>query len=690
MPHAALTLIPGVTETRTPALNEAAISDCSLIRFMPDDKLGGLVQKLGGWTKFYPNSIGSKVRFLWAWADINNVFYLGVGAEALLGVINYGTAGAGTPQLKDITPATTTTNPAVAVSTTLGSSTVLITDPASNISSYDCVFIETPISVGGLTLYGLYQCTAVSANTYNITATDRIGNPLAATANVVTGGAVPTFNTVSGTSIVTVNMTAHPYVIGDTFTAFVSTTVGGVTIYGDYLVQSVPTANSFTIQVASMATATAGPTAMNSGNARYMYLIGIGPLPSGSGFGVGGFGVGGFGSGVTPTSNPGTPITTTNWSLDNWGSIFLACPLNGAIYQWNPFSNQISASAIANAPPFNRGMFVVMPNRQIVAYGSTFTGIIDPLLIRWCDIGNYNQWIALVQNQAGSFRLTRGSKIIGAIQGPQQGLIWTDVGLWDMQYVGQPDVFSFNEIGIGCGLIGSKAAGSLGDTVYWMSQSQFYRIGGEGIETLYCPIWDVIFQQLDTSNLEKIRCAPNSRFGEMTWYIPTTSSGGEIGMYVKYNEIINKWDFGPLGRTAWINQSIFGPPIGAGTDNYIYQHETSNDADGSAMITYFQTGYFALNEGDLKTFIDQLWPDMKWGLYNGIENANVQITFYTADYPGDTPKVYGPYTVTKATKFITPRFRARLVSVRIGSSDIGSFWRLGQIRYRIQQDGKFY
>jgi len=40
-------------------------------------------------------------------------------------------------------------------------------------------------------------------------------------------------------------------------------------------------------------------------------------------------------------------------------------------------------------------------------------------------------------------------------------------------------------------------------------------------------------------------------------------------------------------------------------------------------------------------------------------------------------------------EYLTPRFRARLMAIKIGSSDIGSFWRLGNIRYRTQIDGKF-
>jgi hypothetical protein len=222
-----------------------------------------------------------------------------------------------------------------------------------------------------------------------------------------------------------------------------------------------------------------------------------------------------------------------------------------------------------------------------------------------------------------------------------------------------------------------------------MGQSQFFKLAGSGVEPIRCPVWDVIFQDLDTTNLDKIRVAPNSRFGEISWFYPTYGNGGEVSHYVKYNFLLDQWDFGELARTAWINESVLGPPIGAAPNQFIYQHETSPDADGQPMVSSFQTGYFVLTEANVKMFIDQIWPDMKWGYYGGAQSAQVRLTFYVTDYPGQTPLEYGPYTMTQATTFITPRFRGRLVSIKMESSDIGSFWRIGNMRYRYQEDGKF-
>jgi len=763
MPHAALKLQPGVDQTKTPALNEAAISESQLVRFFPDRTLGGLVQKLGGWSKYIPTQAGSIVRNLWAWEDTNANSYLGIGAEGKGPITVTGASGTGTTVtltytgpfvfragfyitvagmnpsayngtyavttstnssvsfasatttafvsggtitggggsllvannggVNDITPQTLTGNVAVSFTTVSGSNKVKITVTGSNAQDVDAFDIQTQVSVGGIVLFGLYQCFENTANDFYVYAYDVTGAANNATSAVANGGAVPSFTTAVNTSAISVTLNNHGYYAGDTFPVLVATTVGGVTIYGNYtVVQSpAPTTNTFYIQGKTIATSTATGSE-NGGQLHYVFYRGIGSTYSAGGYGEGGYGTGGYGTGADGpnTSITGVPINAEDWCLDNWGQVLVANPLNGPIYVWNPESGDVIANVIPEAPTVNAGCFVAMPQRQIVTWGSTSTGISDPLFIRWCDVNNYNDWTPTLVNQAGSYRIPKGSRIVQCIQGPQQGLVWTDLGVWAMQYAGPPYVYQFNELGNGCGLIGRRAAGSVNGIVYWMGPSQFYRLGGNGVEPIACPVWDVAFQDLDTTQLNKIRVAPNSRFGEITWYYPTTGNNGEVSHYVKYNFVLNQWDYGTLGRTAWINESVLGPPIGADpTTTYIYQHETSPNADGQPMTSYFQTGYFVITEANEKMFIDQVWPDMKWGYYGGAQSANVLLTFYVTDYPGQTPISYGPFTLTEATTYITPRFRGRLVAIKIESNDIDSWWRLGNIRYRMQPDGRY-
>jgi hypothetical protein len=708
MPHAAIKLVGGANQVETPALNEnSGISQTQLIRYMYDPNGVSLVQKIGGWSKFNPTPMPATVRALWAWEDLNDQSHLAVGTQtdstgsAHLIVI---TAGS----LDDITPTALTDNITPVVSSTSESPSITITDATTpGITNYNTVYIATQISIGGVVLFGLYMCDPdgfLAGDAYTVYARDQLGNLLPAASSSSTP-VLPSFTTVSGTVTVTVNLPAYTYAIGDTFPVLVPTTVGGITFYGNYIVQTIVDANNFTI-IANVPATSGATGTINGGLARFIYSFGQGALPGGTGYGAGIYGGGGYGSGTAVTPSTGNPIDAIDWTLDNWGEILIACPDRIAptdgtpfqpIYQWDEGAAQ--ATIITNAPPVNDGVFVAMPQRQIVAWGSTQTGIQDPLLINWCDVGNYNQWIALVTNQAGSYRIPKGSRIVGCAQGPQQAIIWTDIDVWSMQYIGPPFVYSFNEIGAGCGMIARKAGTAVNGIYYWMGFSQFYSLSSSGVQPIPCPVWDVIFQNLNTaidpvtgvSNTQKIRVAVNSRFGEIQWFYPSANGTGEIDSYVKYNIYLgqNGWDYGTLGRSAWVDQSVLGPPIGADPSTLLlYQHETSNDADGTAMNSFFQTGYYAVAEGDVKAFVDWCWPDFKWGFFDAAQTAQIQITFLVADYPGDTPQVFGPYSVTQATEYFYTRFRARLMAVKISSSDLGSFWRIGNIRYRFAPDGK--
>lgn len=676
MPHAVLRLVGGVNAVETPALNEnSGISSSNLVRYWYDPNGSPLIGKLGGWTKAYQYAISAIVRALWAWEDINDLAHLALGtqvypssARSQLGVITDGV-------LVDITPvqANSLITPPTAFPT-VGSAAIVIDDAVTTGIDNSCsVYIPTQIAVGGVVLFGLYACDPdgySGGTSYTVYARDILGNLLPATTSAT--ATLPTFTTVAGSDVVTVVLTNHGYAVGTTFPILLPTTIGTLELLGNYIVQSVINANTFTFT--SFPATTSQTVTLNGGTAIFVYN-GLGTVP--------------------PSA---VPIGTQDWTLDNFGQDLIACPTTTTelpegialqpIYIWPP--GLPTAAVIPEAPPVNDGVFVAMPQRQIVAWGSTQTGIQDPLLINWCDINNPFQWIALTTNQAGSYRIPKGSRIVAGVQGPQQAVVWTDIDCWSMQYIGPPYVYSFNEIGTGCGLIARKAAASMNGIFYWMGPSQFYSLGGEGVLPIPCPVWDVVFQNLNQNNLSKIRVAVNSRFGEIEWFYPSANGTGEVDSYVKYNIYMNVWDYGLLGRTAWVDQSVLGPPIGADpTSLYLYQHETSNDADGTAMLPFFQTGYFALAEGDFQTFVDLVWPDMKWSMFDAAPTATVQITFFVLDYPGDTPRQFGPYSVTQATKYFNTRLRARLVSIRVASSDLGSFWRIGAIRYRYAPDGKF-
>ncbi len=674
MPFGSVKLIPGVDVESTPTDSQAGVQLSNMIRWK-----FGLVEKIGGWVRFYPISIGSIPRELHPWEDLNSNLRLGVGATASLSVI---TNGANTV----LTPQQTTTNTLPDFSTTTSSATVTIIDTnISNPTTNNFVFINTPVSVGGIVVSGIYPIASVgSPTTYTITA--------AANASTVANntGTLPSYAVTTSSPNVTVSLPNHSYAVGSNYFASVPTTVGGLTISGEYLVQAITTA-SFSIVANSIATS-AGTASENNGNAQFIYYVSVGPQATSAGYGTGGYGLGGYGTGIAPPSGGGTPITATDWSLANWGEILLACPQGGAIYQWGPESGFQTAQLVSQAPISNVSIFVTMPQQILIALGASFDGSPNPLNVAWSDAGDYTNWTPTSTTFAGSYTIPRGSKIVGGLQAPTQNLIWTDLAVWSQQYVNLPLVFGFNEIMSGCGLIGSHAAVLAEGTVFWMSQNQFFQMpAGGGPSPLPCKVWDAVFQNLDTANAYKIRAGANSSFNEIWWHFPSISGGtGENDFYVKYNLVEGEWDYGqlPTGRSAWVDQSVLGSPISGDPNGIIYQQEMGYNGDGAALNPFFQTGYWVIGDGEQYAFVDQILPDFTYGTYAAAQTATPIITLYTVDYPNGPITTYGPYNMDNSVNQISTRVRGRQMAMKIESQDSGSFWRIGRIRYRYAPDGR--
>lgn len=677
-------LIPGVNVEKTPTLLEAGISVSQLIRFKDS-----LAQKLGGWSRFYQNNVAGVPRDLHAWQDLNQAEHLAVGTTTQLSIITNGT-------LLDITPQTLTTNPTPNFTTTMNSNIVTVVDAGiANVTVFDSVLFNTPIAVGGIILSGLYPITLIAGtNSYTINATT--------TATSGTSSSqVPAFTTVLNSATVTVTLAANGMAVGSVAVFPIPTTGNGVTITGEYTVTGITDVNNFTITANAQANA-GGSFSMNGSNAQLVYYINLGPSAGGTGFGLGAYGAGGFGTGITPTSQTGNPITATDWSDDNWGQILLSCPQGGGVYQFDPTGGFSNSGLVPTAPPFNGGLFVSISQQILVLWGSTETKDIgieqDPMLVRWSTVGDYTNFVPLTTNQAGSFRIPIGSAIRGGMAVSNQDFIWTDLDLWAMNYQGPPFVYGFNKVGAGAGLVSSHAAQQLRGGVYWMGPSNFYSYNSNGAVVIPCPVWDFVFQNLNTRSdvngrpyVFNVRTLPNTPFNEVGWAFPSSASAnGENDSYVKFNitEPAAPWDYGSLPRSAWTDQTVLGPPIGTTPAGIIYQHEVSNDADNGPLVSSFTTGYFYIAEGEEFAFVDQILPDFKYGQYGTAGGAQIQMSFNLINYTGDTPTVYGPYTVTSTTTYFTTRMRGRQMSITMSSSDVGSFWRIGKVRYRYSPAGR--
>lgn len=343
------------------------------------------------------------------------------------------------------------------------------------------------------------------------------------------------------------------------------------------------------------------------------------------------------------------------------------------------------------APQLNNGMFVAMPQAQVIVFGTEAvfgSGIIDPLLTRFSDAGSYTDWTASATNQAGSYRLSRGSKIVGGIQAPQTTLLFTDVDLWTMAYVGPPFVYSFTILQTGCGMIAPKACAVLGRTTIWMGKKNFFAFSEGGVKTLQCPIWDIIFNDINDEFVDRIHLGANSAFHEIIgWWVSESGGGTEIDRAFKVNVITGEWDYADAqyARTAWIDESVFGNAIGATPGLHVMEHEVGYDNDGLAMTNVFlESGYSDYADGGIIPCITEFIPDFKWfGTY-----PIIAVTFKSQKYPGELPYVKGPYYMDSTNRHIRPRVRGRQIAMRLDWPErVGYNARLGAPRIRVASDG---
>jgi hypothetical protein len=699
MPYQSLKMKPGIDVEKTMLLNEAGFSSGAAVRFRD-----GQAEKTGGFTAL--NVLQPLIGIctgMHAWADLTGNLYLAAGTDQRLELFFGG-------MLFDITPLRATTNPSPpAFTTQAGLTAVTVADTSNGATATDWVNILVPVSVGGIVLQGFYQVASITdANDYVINAA------VPAVSNA-SGGAVPTFTTTNTLSTVVVTLDNHGYVVDGLFTVQVQTIVGGVTIpVGTYQVQAPVTTNTFTITPAGAATSTA-TVAENSGNARIEYLVPTGPQSAFYESTGGGYGVGPYGEGPYGVSTSGTVLVPLReWFLDNFGQDLVGNYTNSPLFAWVPpvaGGNIALAIDTTNFPsatnPPNQVVFsfVAGPQQMVICGGCDDPEIggdpFDPLLLRWCDTGDFTQWTPTATNQAGSYRLPSGSRLVGGVWSPNFIAIWTDIDMWLMSYLGGTSLFElvwgFSKVAGAQGLLSSRACAVFRNLVFYLSSNGMYVFDGNRISLIPCSVWDKFWKNVNRQQIEKVSLQVNSYFQEIAISFPSATGNGTVDSRITYDIRDNLWTYDDapsfLPRTAWTDQNVYGSPIGTDLSGYLQQQDTEGvyDANGLAFAAYVQTGWFSANEGSVVSFMERLEFD---GIVLG-GTQTIYVTVYAQDYatgsgPTGPVRTYGPFpwTAGSGPPWALVRARGRFFSVKFSSQDIGVFWRLGNIRYTISSAGR--
>ena len=288
---------------------------------------------------------------------------------------------------------------------------------------------------------------------------------------------------------------------------------------------------------------------------------------------------------------------------------------------------------------------------------------------------------------------------MGAVKSSGQILVWTDTSLHGIQFVGTPFTFGLRQLGANCGLIAQHAAIEVNGRAYWMSDDAFYMYDGV-VKKMPCSVQDFVFDNLSYTNKNDIAVGLNTSFNEIIWYYPSTNAT-QIDRGVAYNYLENTWYTISLGRTTWLGAYVYELPIAteynasltanvstilgltAGA-SYVYEQETGNNqADGTAISAFLQTGSVEIADGDELMSVSKLVPD-----FDNLAN-NMTATLTLEQYPQSSDTVSTSGTISSTTEKIDVRGRGRAVKIKYETNTVDDTpWRLGSTKIQLRPDGR--
>jgi hypothetical protein len=522
-----------------------------------------------------------------------------------------------------------------------------------------------------------------------------------------TAGAV-TFAATNGSAIITVSDTSNGVLLGDFVTFSGAVSLGGnitaAILNAEHRVTRVVDANTYEITVSVAANASDSGDGGASVVGAYQINIGLDTSVFGTGWGTGPWSRGTWSSGSS-TTVAGAQLRI--WSQDNYGEDLIICIQDGGIYYWDK-SLGLASRAVAledlagaqAAPTIAKTIIVSERDRHVIAFGcdpEADPGVQDPLVIRFSDQENPAEWRTLPTTTAGELRIGTGSEIIGAVQTKQQIIVFTDVSVHAMQFIGPPFTFGIQEVSSAVSIISPNAMVAVGDTVFWMGKNEFYAYDGAVVQ-IPCDVKEYVFSGLNVQQQLKVYAGHSSSFSEVWWFYPSSSSQ-ENDSYVVYNYEQRVWYYGAMPRTAWQDRNVLSFPIAVSPDGYVYYHESGLD-DGSAnppiaLNSYVESSVVDMGDGDQFMFATRVIPDLTFRNSTS-DTPTVTLTLKARNFPGgayfasdaDPVVKTASHPVEQFTNQLFTRLRGRSMSLRVESNQTGTAWRLGDPRLDMRADGR--
>ena len=382
------------------------------------------------------------------------------------------------------------------------------------------------------------------------------------------------------------------------------------------------------------------------------------------------------------STNPPIFRRPDHWSFASFGQDLLGvCSSDGRLLHLSPTTGVIPKMDVPSNAPTGNVAVAVTAERSVVLLGSGA----NARRVAWSDLEDYNGWTFNVSTgQAGYIDIESSSPIITGVRVKEGILILTQHECFLLRYVGAPFFYGIEKLG-STTFSSPCAIASGGPYTVWFGEEGFWVYSGGAIRLLECPVWNDIKQNYDPlygnyrSHMHENGAYPEFWFD----YPDLSSSNNECNNYVIWNYAENIWIKGQRNVTAAIGAVTANYPIGAKTDNNVYQYEDGYLDDGVSRVgnVWAETSVLDFGQGDSYVELNQALvssdPDS--------DETNYQIKFYSRYAPTATEYLFGPY-VPRNDGYTDTRVSGRDIRLRIEATN-DNYWSLGVIKVDVQKNG---
>jgi len=693
MPLQKILFKPGVNRENTRYTTEGGWYEGDKIRFRQ-----GNPEVIGGWEPLSAATYQGVCRSLWNWVTLGGNNLIGVGTN-LKFYINQGGA------YFDITPIRLVTVAGDVTFVGNGTTTVTVTDTSHGCVTGDFVTFSGATGTYAPTLNAQFQVTVLTANTYTISTSPTVvaagatgGSSVVGTYQISVGPAIPV--PLTGWGAGSWGQTGTTWGFGGTSTSALR--LWNQINYGQDLVYGPRTGGIYYW------------TASNGVNTRGVLLNSLGGTVS-------------F-TNASPTVVTSTILYTEGAALQfsgaslptgvSAGTTYYVFEVNGLTFKLltaggaavNTTSTGTGAvSNIVDCPTVQNSITVSDASRFLIVFGCNDYGsnVLDPMLIRWSGQNDPYNWTPDPTNQAGFTRLSHGSEIITTVQTRQEIIVFTDISVYSLQYLGPPYVWASQLLGDNISIMSPNAAVIASGIVYWMGVDKFYSYDGR-VQTLNSDLRRYVFGDLNQEQSLQVFSGTNEGFNEVWWFYCSANSAA-IDKYVIYNYLEKIWYYGTMSRTAWLDSGLQSYPIAANyvtaasTGNLINHEQGLNDnTTGTpvAIDAYISSSEFDIGDGHNFGFVWRVLPDLT---FESSENSptgavpSVAMTLYGLANSGSGVTSTASQPVAKSNTYVITeeftgqiftRMRGRQMIFKISSNQLGTAWQLGAPRIDIRPDGR--